>query len=233
MPIKVNLLAEAQIAEDLRRRDPVKRAIFAGSFLVVLALAWSSSLELEAVINKSELAHMQAQIQSRTNEWLAVVDNEKKISEEREKLSQLQKLSASRFLQGNFLNALQSLNYDGVELASVKVNQLYTSYTPPAAPPEASSDSPAPPARSRAIVAPKTEVTEKIVLSIDARDVSPSPGDQVNKFKQSLAGQEYFKKTLSTTNGVQLTSLSPLQTGPSGKAFELFTLECSLPPKTQ
>ena len=40
MSIRINLLAEAQIAEDLRRRDPVKRAIFAGAFLVVLALVY-------------------------------------------------------------------------------------------------------------------------------------------------------------------------------------------------
>jgi hypothetical protein len=55
MPIKINLLAEAQIAEDLRRSDPVKRAIFIGALLVALALVWSSSLQLEAMIAKSEL----------------------------------------------------------------------------------------------------------------------------------------------------------------------------------
>jgi hypothetical protein len=55
MPINLNLLAETQIAEDLRRRDPVKRAIYAGSFLVVLALVWWSSLLLEVVIKRSEL----------------------------------------------------------------------------------------------------------------------------------------------------------------------------------
>jgi len=27
MPIRINLLAEAQAAEDLRRRDPVKRSV--------------------------------------------------------------------------------------------------------------------------------------------------------------------------------------------------------------
>jgi hypothetical protein len=76
-------------------------------------------------------------------------------------------------------------------------------------------------------------VTEKIVLDLDARDVSASPGDQVNKFKESLANLDYFQTILNKTNGVQLASLSPLQTGPDGKAFELFTLECVLPEQTR
>jgi hypothetical protein len=221
MPININLLAEAQIADELRRRDPVKRAAYAGSFLVVLALVWSSSLRLEVVLKKSELNQVQAQIQARTNEWQAVLDSQKKISDTQARLAALQKLSAARFLQGNFLNALQKLNYDGVQLASVKVKQAYF------------IDAGTPSTTGNNQVAPgrKPTATEKIVVSIDARDVSASPGDQVNKFKESVANQEFFKAILNTTNGVQLTSLSPLQTGLDGKAFELFTLECALPPK--
>src|ERR1700709_1963080 len=120
MPIKINLLAEAQIVEDLRRRDPVKRAIFVGAILIVLALVWSSSQQLKVVITNSELNQVQAKIQSRTNEWQTVVDSQKKISGARAKLEALQKLSAARFLQGNFLNGLQQLNFDGVQLAGLK-----------------------------------------------------------------------------------------------------------------
>jgi hypothetical protein len=223
MPIHINLLAEAQVAEDLRRRDPVKRAIYAGSFLVVLALAWWSSLLLEVIIKKSELNQIQSRIQARTNEWQVILDNEKKISDAQEKLAALQKLNNARFLQGNFLNALQKLNYEGVQLASVKVKQTYF------------ADSVAHDETSQAHTASARQATatEKIVLSIDARDVSVSPGDQVNKFKESLAGQDYFKNVLSKTNGVQLASLSSPQTSSDGKAFELFTLDCSLPQKTR
>ena len=224
MPIHINLLAEDQIAEDLRRRDPVKRAIYAGSFLVVLALVWSSSLQLEVVIDKSELNKVQAQIQSRTNEWQSVLDNQKKITDSRNRLAALQKLNNARFLQGNFLNALQKLNYDGVQLASVKVKQTYVGDAVPHEEPEEGS---------HPIPAHNPTATEKIVLSIDARDISISPGDQVNKFKESLAGQDYFKNIISKTNGVQLASLSPLQTGSDGKTFELFTLECALPQQTR
>jgi hypothetical protein len=219
MPIHINLLAESQIAEELRRRDPVKRAIFAGTFLVVLASVWSSSLQLEVVINKSDLNQMQAQIQARTNEWQAVVDNQTRVSDARSRLEALKKLNETRFLQGNFLNALQELDLEGVQLVSVNVKQ---SYIKDQGTPSTSSSGHLTPGR------PAT-VTEKIVLDLDARDVSASPGDQVNKFKESLANQDYFKAILNKTNGVQLASLSPLQTGPDGRAFELFTLECVLP----
>ena len=50
MPIRINLLAEAQALEDLRRRDPVKRASWAGLLLVLLVLVWISSLQLKAMI---------------------------------------------------------------------------------------------------------------------------------------------------------------------------------------
>ena len=46
MPIHINLLAEAQAAEELRRHDPVKRAIFIGISLVVVALMWSGMVDV-------------------------------------------------------------------------------------------------------------------------------------------------------------------------------------------
>ena len=223
MPIHINLLAEAQIAEDLRRRDPVKRAIFAGSLLVVLALVWSSSLQLEVVINNSDLNQVQARIQSRTNEWQVVLDSQKKIADARAKLAALQQLSDARFLQGNFLNALQQVNVDGVQLAHLKVDQSYVNV--PAVPSQTTD--------GRVILGHPAKATEKIVLTLDARDMSASPGDQVNKFKAAIASQDYFKAILNNTNGVQLTSLASPQIGADGKAFVLFTLECDLPQQTR
>ena len=102
MPIRINLLAEAQIAEDLRRRDPVKRAVYVGVLLVVLALVWSSSLQLGVMISKRDLAQVQQSIEAHTNEWQNVLDSQKKVYDARAKLSSLQQLSAVRFLQGNF-----------------------------------------------------------------------------------------------------------------------------------
>ena len=50
MPIRINLLAEAKAAEELRRHDPVKRVIFVGALAVALTLVWSSSLQLQTML---------------------------------------------------------------------------------------------------------------------------------------------------------------------------------------
>jgi hypothetical protein len=222
MPIHINLLAEAQIAEGLRRRDPVKRAIFAGAFFVALALVWSSSLQLKAMIAKKDLSLVQTEITARTNDWQNALANQKKVFDARGKLAALQRLSEARFLQGNFLNALQQLNLNGVQLTRVMVNQSYLS--DPGAPNQNSNNH---------ITMGHPATTEKIVVSLDARDFSANPGDQINKFKEALAGQDYFKAMLSKTNGVQLNSLSAPQNGPDDKPYVLFTLECDLPEKTR
>jgi hypothetical protein len=219
MPIRINLLAEAQIAEDLRRRDPVKRAIITGAFLVVLALVWSSSLQLAVMISKRDLTQVQEKIESRTNEWQNVLIDQKKVYNARAKLASLRQLSANRFLQGNFMNALQQLNLDGVQLMRVRLAQ--TCLTVDAVPSTTN-------ANHVVELGHLAMITQKIAVSLDARDISANPGDQVNKFKEAVASQAYFKSTMNTTNGVQLISLSPPQNGADGKPYVLFTLECDI-----
>jgi hypothetical protein len=223
MPIHINLLAEAQIAEDLRRRDPVKRAIFIGALLVVLSLVVSSSFQLGVVYAKNDLSQYNQEIDGLTNAFQDVQDSQKQISEARDRLAALQQLSNARFLQGNFLNALQQLNLDGVELARFRVDQNY--FSVPAVANKSSN--------GHLVLGHSATSTEKIVISLDVRDVSANPGEQVNKFKQAMAGQPYFKDLLSKTNGVQLTSPPSPETGPNGRPCVLFTLECDLPEQTR
>jgi hypothetical protein len=223
MPIRINLLAEAQAAEDLRRRDPVKRVIFCAAFLVALMLVWSSSLQLKAMLAKKDVSDRLTEIQTRTNEFQRVQVDQKKMADVKSKLDALKKMTASRFLQGNLLNALQLVNVSGVQLTRIKVDQDYF-YTP-GSKPQTNGD--------RITPGRPDTVMERIVVSLDARDSGPSPGDQVNKFKEAVAQQTYFKTALNKTNGVQLTYLSPPQVGTDGKSFVLFTLQCNFPESTR
>jgi hypothetical protein len=222
MPIHINLLAEAQIADELRRRDPVKRAIFAGVLLVVLALVWSSSLELAIMTQRTGLSRTQSEIDARTAAWEQVQGNQKKIFEARSKLVSLQHLSEARFLQGNFLNALQQLNTDGVQLTRVRLDQSY--FIVPGTPNTTNND--------HTILGRPATAREKTVMTMDARDSSAS-GDRFNKFKEAVASADYFKTMINKTNGVQLTSLSPSQIGPDGRPYVLFTLESIFTEKTR
>ena len=222
MPIRINLLAEAQAAEDLRRRDPVKRAFFIGAFLVALSLVWFSSTWLEGMIESNGLGSLKQEISTRTNEYYQVQSNLKKIADAQTRLVALQQLSATRFLQGNLLNALQQIYVPNVQLARLRLEQSYN-----VLPGTAQTTN------SYGVVnkgRPGT-ATERMVLLLDAKDFSPNPGDQVNRYKGTLAGQEFFKANLEPTNGVKLSNLSPPQSAFGAKPFVLLTLECRFPDK--
>lgn len=223
MPIRINLLAEAKIAEELRRRDPVKRAIFFGVLLVVFTLLWSSSIQLEVIISKKDLTRVQTDIITRTNEYQSVLVSQRKVANIRAKLESLQHLSDARLLHGNYLNALQLVTIDGVQLVRIRLNQSYVEI------PGAANQT----NNNHVILGRPSTTAEKIVLALDARDFSANPGDAVDKFKESIASQGYFKTMLNQTNGVKLITLSPPQSGPDGHTYVLFNLECYFSQKTQ
>ena len=70
-------------------------------------------------------------------------------------------------------------------------------------------------------------ITEKIALTLRARDLGPGPGDQIGRFKEAIASAPYFQLLLGKTNEVKLTNLSAPQLDlDTGKPCVLFTLEC-------
>ena len=219
MPIHINLLAEAQAAEDLRRRDPVKRAIFLGSALVVLMLFWGLMGQINLSLANQRLVGVNTAIDAHNKEYTNVVVHLNQIAVAKFEMDSLQKLQAARFIQGNLLDALQHITVNGVQLTRLRVEQKYlvTPGTDPKMGPNGVS--PGTPGKSR----------ETIALFLDARDNSPNPGDQVNNFKQAIAEQPYFKAMLDKTNSVELVGLPSLQTTPDGKSFASFTVECHFP----
>lgn len=221
MPVRINLLAEALATEDMRRRDPVKRAIYVGAFVVVLSLVWYSSTFLTSMVDKQKLNQVEAGILACTNNYAQVVNNLKKISDIQRRMDGLDKLAAVRFLQGNLMNALQQTYIQNIQLSRLRVDQSYTATAAFAGKTNGSVALPAHPAG----------ITEHIALTMDAKDFSQNPGDQVNHFKEALLKQNYFNQDLDTTNGIRLSSMSALQPGDS-KPFVMFTLECRFADKT-
>ena len=210
MPIHLNLLAEAQAADELRRRDPVKRMVFATVLVVVVMFVWWSWLQLRVMVANASLSQVEAQIQSHTNEYQVVLVNEKRISDAKANLAALRKLANNRFLQGDLLNALQSATVPGVQLVRLVVSQTYAS----------AQNSP---------LQTNPPVTERIVVNLDAQDFSSDPGDQVNKFKDAIGQEAYFRSQLGKTNDVRLINLAPPQVDPTGKPSVMFTLQCTYP----
>jgi hypothetical protein len=210
MPIRINLLAEAQAAEDLRRRDPVKRVVVIAVLAVAGMLVWWSTLQVKVMMANRQWSAAQYQIDTETNAYQIALANNAQIAATKTKLSELKKLTNARMLQGNLLNALQKVTVDNVQLTEIKVEQSFIPNQH----------------------AGKTQsITERTVVTLDARDSSSNPGDQVGKFKSALATQAYFKQMLDPTNGITLIDESPPQQDTSGKTFVTFTLQCHFPDK--
>jgi len=211
MPIRINLLAEAQAAEELRRRDPVKRVIIAGLLLLAVMVVWGSTVQLKVMLASRELSQAQFQLDSHKTDYDTAITNSAKIAAIKQKISALQKMSNCRMLQGNLLNALQKVTVENVRLTHIKVEQDYVLGVPP-----------------RGQIG-KTTVTEKTLVTLGARDSSPNPGDQVGKFMDALSRQVYFRDALCKTNGIVLTDESTPQQDANGANYVLFTLSCHFP----
>ncbi|MGH7967990.1 MAG: hypothetical protein ACREIC_04610, partial [Limisphaerales bacterium] len=172
MPIRINLLAEAQALEDMRRRDPVKRAIWVGVFVVFLMLAWWTSLWAKGLWVRGELSRLEGQLASRTNDFQQVLVNQRKLNETIAKLNALQEMATNRLLYGTLLNALQRTSVDDVQLLRLRTDQNYVLNDEVKAKTNTTG---------HVMLGRPATVTERTIITLDARDSGSNPGDQVNK----------------------------------------------------
>src|SRR6478735_3111088 len=126
MPIRLNLLAEAQAAEEMRRKDPVKRAIYVSALLITAVLGWASTLQLQAIVANKDLSSIQARVNQSTNEFARLTELQKQTGQMTQKLAALATLSTNRFLAGTLLNALQHTTVEDVQLIHLKLDQSYS-----------------------------------------------------------------------------------------------------------
>jgi hypothetical protein len=212
MPIRINLLAEAQAAEEVRRRDPAKRAMWAALVLVAGIAMWICLLQAQIIVVNSNLSRQVGTLNSLTNKYTEVVANETKLREVSGKLNALNRFAGARFLEATPLDALLRASVDGIQLIRLRTDQSVD-----------------------AIIEPKPVSTEKDKLILDVKDGSANPGnEQINKYKQILAATPYFKAQHISTNDIQLKNLGVAQIDTeTGKPYVQFTLECVYPDKVR
>jgi hypothetical protein len=226
MPIRINLLAEAQAAEEQRRKDPVKRGIYGGGAVVTCVLIWALTLQLKIVAAKHELRTLETQWKAIYKDYQVAVDKRRRSLEVEQKLAALQALNTNRFLWGNAMNAFQqTLNgIEDVQVVRFKTEQAY--HLQEEIKPRTNSTS--------VIPGKPASATEKVMITVEALDLNVPPGSQVNRYKEAIASVDYFQKNLQRTNGVLLTTLSPPQTSTAHKnPFVNFTLQCYFPEKSR
>lgn len=226
MPIRINLLAEAQAAEEARRKDPVKRGAYVAGFLVACVCVWALMLQLKLITAKSSLNSLDTKWKSIEKSYQSAVEAQRNSIATEKKLTALHQMTTNRFLWGNVLNAFQLTmgSIDDVQVVKLKAEQSYVI-----------ADSTPNRTNGTKVVSGKAATsTEKISISVDAMDLSQQPGRRVNQFKESMAKVPFFNENLNKTNGVMLMSRSAPQTTPNGsQSFVMFSLRATLPEKTR
>jgi hypothetical protein len=219
MPIRINLLAEAQAAEDLRRKDPVKRGVWIAGFLVSLVLLWLLKLQCDIWFDQKDLAQINGRWSEIKANYAAVTNNEIKTAEIDRKLAALNQLTTNRFLWAPVLNALQKCVVNNVQVTGFKGEQLYVAE----APHDIGSG-----ATKKTIPG---GMVEKTSLYIDARD-SDANQQNYTRFKESLCNSEFFATALGRRDGFVFDgTLSAPTADPSdpGRAFITFRLVSHFP----
>jgi hypothetical protein len=123
MPIRINLLAEQKEAEELRRRDPVKRAFWGAGVLVALVLLWSLNLQFKVVQAKGELQGEEARWSHLEPQFLSVSNNWNELRSIENRLESLTRYVTNRFLWTEALNALQFAAVDNVRIVRLEGSQ--------------------------------------------------------------------------------------------------------------
>jgi hypothetical protein len=288
MPIRINLLAEQQAAEEARRKDPVKRAIWIGGFVVAVVVIWIGYGQLKLSRVKSELAGHEAHWKSIQPRFLQVSNDFRETAFIRQKLESLQRYSTNRFMWANTLNALQQATNDKVRVVNLtgniglteqkrilkSTNAVVTlppkswwkwSSEPPktdirdlvkAALNSITNDPALVPYHSQLLISPATittnpiqvfaqmevvkpeTVTERISLTLRARDYSTPPDKRMDEFYRSITNAPYFRQFLGKTNSAIQPELlqskdDPTDTISPGELYIPFVVEFFFPERVR
>lgn len=222
MPIRINLLAEQLAEEELRRRDPVKRAVLVAIVIAGLLAAWGAYLQVRLARAQGEVAAVEAQFKQVEPQFKLVRTNQNRIAQADRNVAALRQLATNRFLWAPALNALQFSMVGDVQVVRLKTEQTYTVVEGTKAVTNASTVT-----KGRL-----PSLKEKPLLTIEARDYSAQPGGQILNFQGALNSNTYFQVHLKKA---ELTGRSAVQSdaADASRPFVLFTIDCQYPERTR
>jgi hypothetical protein len=222
MPIRINLMAEAQAAEEARRRNPVKLGIWIAAFCVILVGLWILKMQMDIYFANVRLAGLNAQWDGKDGikaQYDRVISNQARMADVEKKMAALDHLSTNRFLWGSVLNALQQTVVDHVAVTRIAGDQTYLTQ----------EDSLIGSGANKKTI--PGGVIEKIKLTIEGRDFDPAHASY-SKYKDKLCNFDFFVKHLGRNDGFTLQgTLGPLSLDPQNPAtqFQNFTLAAHFP----
>ncbi len=229
MPIRINLLAEQKLNEEMRRRDPVKHGFWVAGFLVALMLLWSLYLKMNNWSAGSELKRLNTNTKELESKFNLVRTNKALIKAIDAKLDALFQLSTNRFLWGSALNTLPFAVVDNIELTTISAQQDFTLVPEKMETKKIAATSTT--AASEKKVRIPASATEKLVVTIEGRCYGGSASERIEQFRRNLKNSEYFKLWLTNDALATITAQSLLQTDPADttRTFVSFTLKCDFP----
>jgi len=130
MPIRINLLAEQQAAEEARRRDPIKRALVMGGVFIVFTLLWTLMTYMQVKARRMEFANEETKFKQLEDNSKAVRGVQADIGDFERRLVSLDRYSTNRVLWANMLDAMQHATIDQIRLKSISANQKYITNGP-------------------------------------------------------------------------------------------------------
>jgi len=126
MPIRINLLAEQQTAEEMRRRDPVKRVLYLGVALTLLMLLWVGLTGVNVGLARHELSGYETRLKKVEEQSKSVKNNQTSLNDMDSKIQALDKYQRSRFFWATFLDAVQGVSLETIRLMEIKAEQRYS-----------------------------------------------------------------------------------------------------------
>ena len=220
MPIRVNLMAEAQALEEARRHNPVKLGIWIAGFFVALVALWSIKVQLDIYFAKNSLATLDTMWKANEASYNNVTNEQVLIATTTAKIAALDHLQTNRFLWGPVLNALQYTVVD-----QVQVTHIWGLQTIEREPSKTLG------AGATQKTFPGTANFEKVRLSIAGKDYSPLVSGYKN-YEDALNHFDFFAKIMGGRDGFTIEGAP----GPkfadapgSPREFRVFTLTNQLP----
>ncbi len=220
MPIRINLMAEAQALEEARLHNPVKQGIWIAGFFVAVMVLWIAKVEIDVYFAQNDLSTLNAAWDSNVKNYQAATNAMVLTATANAKIAALDHLQTNRFLWGPVLNALQYTVVDQVFVTRIWGLQTIERE------------------KNTAIGSGSTLKTilgsanfEKVRLSIAGKDYSRS-GEGYRNYEDALNHYDYFAKMMGGHDGFTIDGAPGPQfpdSPGSSRLFRAFTLTNQFP----
>ncbi len=186
MPIRINLLAEQLHEADLRRRDPVKRAVTVAAMIVAVVVGFYLWLLTQKGIKSAAAEKNRAALTAIEAEANAARQSLGGVTELEKRIVALNNLATNRVLWATFLDSLQQVAMAEVPVSKIRVAQDYHMERPPP---------------KNNIPMPATAV-QHITVNITARDYGRPEEQLYNKYRQQLLAHQWLSEQLDEESAI-------------------------------